>query len=95
MSVEIGEPVDSVTLRPHPTEADDKYAWALENRNLNVVIAGKRGLLEEISDSDWVVGRSSMALVVAIIAGKKAFSCIPPGGKACSLPHKEIQHLGL
>ena len=46
----------------------------------------------EIAEHDWVVGCQSMALAVAILMGKEVFSCIPPNGKACVLPHQEIKH---
>lgn len=92
---ERSELIDSICLRPHPAEPHDKYAWAMEDSCIKVTIGGERGLLEEIVDNDWVVGRSSMALVVGLIAGKKVLSCIPPGGNPCSLPHKEILHLDL
>ncbi len=89
------ERIDTVCLRPHPAEQYGKYAWALKGSGIKISMGGERGLLEEIVDSDWVVGRSSMALVVGLIVGKKVLSCIPPGGKACSLPHKEILNLEL
>lgn len=92
---ERSELIYSVSLRPHPTEPQGKYAWVLNNAFMNITIGGERSLLEEIADSDWIVGRSSMALVVGLIAGKKVLSCIPPGGKPCSLPHKEILQLKL
>ncbi len=88
------EAIERISLRPHPREADDKYAWALRDDSMNVTLSAGRELLEEIWEHDWVVGRNSMALVVAVIAGKKVFSCIPPGGKPCTLPCEEVVHLG-
>ena len=87
------ELIEAVCLRPHPKEAHDKYNWVLNTIEMNVSIGGDRDLLQEIIEYDWVVGRSSMALVFGLMAGKKVWSCIPPGGKPCSLPHKEIQQL--
>lgn len=89
------ELIDTICLRPHPSESQDKYSWVLDNNFTNITIDGKRSLVEEIADCDWVVGRNSMALVVGLIAEKKVLSCIPPGGNACSLPHKEILNLEL
>ncbi len=88
------ELIGSICLRPHPSEPQDKYAWALKNEFMSIAIGGKNSLLEEISASDWVVGRSSMALVVGLIANKTVFSCIPIGGVPCTLPFKEILKLG-
>ena len=34
-----------------------------------------------------------MAMVIALIAGKQVVSVIPPGGRSCVLPYKEIKHL--
>ena len=88
------ERIESICIRPHPSEPQDKYIWALENDLMNITIGGTRSLLEEISVSDWIVGRSSMALVVGLVANKKVFSCIPVGGAPCTLPFKEIIKLG-
>lgn len=87
------ELIERVVLRPHPTEKYDKYVWAMEDESNNVIISDGRDLLEDIVDSDWVVGRSSMGLVVGLIAEKVVFSCIPPSGKPCTLPYKEILHM--
>lgn len=89
------ENIESISLRPHPKEANDKYAWALRNDSMKATLSTGRELLADIWENDWVVGRNSMALVVAAIAGKKVFSCIPPGGKPCTLPCDEIIHIGL
>ena len=50
-------------------------------------------LLEDILGSDTIIGCESMALVVAIMASKRVISIIPPEGRKCVLPHKEIIHL--
>lgn len=82
--------VERILIRPHPSEREGKYDWLFKEFNLPIEIGGARTLLEEIVDSDIVVGCESMAMVVALIAGKKVISCIPPGGRACVLPHTEI-----
>jgi len=91
----LGAPVARILIRPHPSEAADKYSWAREEFDLPIAMGGDRTLLEEIAESDVVVGCESMALVVALHAGKRAISIIPPGGKACELPQPEIEHLRL
>ena len=79
-----------IVIRPHPAESREKYKWVLNAYALPVEIGGKRPLLDEIMDCDIVVGIQSMAMVVGLLAGKKVYSSIPPGGKPCALPHVEI-----
>lgn len=86
----LGKSIKSILIRPHPSESAEKYSWVKNEFPLPIVIAGSRSLLEEIADSDFVVGCESMAMVVALFAGKKVMSCIPPGGRVCVLPHAEI-----
>jgi hypothetical protein len=90
----LGEPVDRIVIRPHPSESVDKYDWARSRFDLPIVTStSSRTLLEEIVDCDVVVGCQSMAMVVGLLAGKRVVSCIPPGGAACVLPFPEIEHL--
>ena len=86
-------PIVSVVVRPHPSEPNDKYNWMVNKYNLPISIGGIRPLLEEVIESDVVVGFQSMAMVVGALAKKRVISCIPPGGRVCSLPHQEIEHL--
>jgi hypothetical protein len=85
--------VSRVVIRPHPAESPQKYQWARDEFDLPIEAGGVNGLLEEIVASDVVVGCESMAMVVALEAGKRVLSSIPVGGKACSLPHAGIEHL--
>ncbi|MBU0689934.1 MAG: hypothetical protein KJ850_03175 [Gammaproteobacteria bacterium] len=89
----LGMPIERILIRPHPSESVEKYFWVQKEFDLPIEIGGALTLLEEISESDVVVGCESMAMVVALAAGKKVFSCIPPGGRECSLPHKDIAML--
>ena len=86
----LGKPIERILIRPHPSERVEKYSWALHEFDLPIEMGGVRTLLEEIADSDFVAGCESMAMVVALLADKKVISCIPPGGRACILPHTEI-----
>jgi hypothetical protein len=45
------------------------------------VLSDGRPLLEEIDASDLVAGCESVALVAAVIAGKRVLCCIPPRGQ--------------
>ena len=89
----LNAPINRIVIRPHPAEDPSKYQWVLQGFNLPVAFGQKKPLLEEIMDSDVVVGCSSMAMVVGLLAGKRVLSAIPPGGTACSLPQPEIEHL--
>lgn len=89
----LGKPIERILIRPHPSEPIEKYSWAQQEFDLPIKMGGTHTLLEEISESDFVVGCESMAMVVALLAGKRVISCIPPGGRACVLPHAEITSL--
>jgi hypothetical protein len=81
-----------VIIRPHPSEDLDKYDWIFDEFNhKDIKIDNKKTLLEQILESDIVVGCESMAMVVAILAEKEVISSIPPGGRSCVLPYKEIK----
>jgi hypothetical protein len=89
----LGRAVDTITIRPHPSEQIDKYRWADGLIRLQVEFGGKKTLLEETLASDIVVGCESMAMVVGLLAGKRVISAIPPGGRLCQLPHDAIEHM--
>jgi hypothetical protein len=89
----LGRPVDRVVVRPHPSEPAGKYDWVTEEFGVRVGVGGKKALLHEVAESDVVVGCESMAMVVGLIAGCRAVSCIPPGGRPCALPLSEIESL--
>jgi hypothetical protein len=86
------EPIRKLIVRPHPSEPLNKYEWVGEQFGDFVVQGGVATLLEEINQSDIVVGCETMALVVAFVAGRRAISCIPYGTKTCPLPQEEIEH---
>ena len=84
-------PVSRILLRPHPSESAGKYDWASEEYDLPIINGGAKTLFEEVAACDLVVGCESMAMVVGLLAGRRVISCIPPGGKPCSLPQPEIE----
>ena len=88
------ENMECVRVRKHPSESKDKYDKILDE-NLGIPIQKSEGntLIQDCVWADWIVGCNSMALVVGLLAGKRVYSCIPPGGKACSLPQKKIIRL--
>lgn len=85
--------VSNIKIRPHPSESQNKYDWAINGTDLNIEMGGKKTLIEETVEADVVIGCESMAMVVGLLAKKKVISSIPPGGRACSLPHPQIWHL--
>ncbi len=90
----LGCSVNSIKVRPHPSESRNKYDWIkAQHPSLVIEIGGDKTLLEEIAESGVVVGCESMAMVVGLIAIKRVISSIPPGGKSCSLPQSAIEHL--
>ena len=81
-------------LRPHPSDEPGKYdAWIATHQFTHICLDPKQSLAQAIAIADCVVGLNSYALVIALAAGKKVFSTIPPWGPACVLPHPEIIHL--
>lgn len=89
----LGTSVERVILRPHPSEHPDKYLGVAAEFDLPIETGGGKSLLEEVWTSDVVAGCESMALVVALAAGKRVISCIPEGARDCSLPHAGIERL--
>ena len=88
-----GQEIESVVIRPHPSEKFEKYQWALEQYEGTARQGGKLPLEEEIMQSDIVAGCESMAMVIAMLAEKRVLCIIPPGGRPSTLPHKNIESL--
>lgn len=89
----LGDPVESVVIRPHPSDISGKYDRIVDKYAGIVKLSDGRPLIEEIAGSDVVVGCESMALVIGLLAQKKVVNCIPPGGPVCRLPQIDILHL--
>ena len=89
----LGQPVGRISIRPHPSEPEDKYDWVAREYKLPIFRGGLKTLLEEISEHDVVVGFESMAMIVGLLANKPVCSCIPPGGTEMRLPYMEIRRL--
>ncbi len=89
----LGQVIESVVVRPHPSEAPNKYDAQLLGASMPVHRGGKLTLLEEVAHSDWVVGCNSMAMVIGLAGGKKVWCANPPGGAACLLPQAQITML--
>ena len=86
-------PIKAITIRPHPSELKNKYDWAMNMSSLITDSTFKKSLVEQIIESDIIVGCGSMAMVVGLLAKKRVISTIPPGGSKCELPQREIEHM--
>lgn len=90
----LGLDAPSLRIRLHPSENIGKYDWVLNTLcPCDVTISKEPDLLNDILESDVVVGCTSMAMYVGVLAEKRVVSVIPEGGQACSIPAKEIEHL--
>ncbi len=81
-------------LRPHPSDAPGKYdAWLAAHPQLAATLDDSPTLAAAIAAAQWVVGCETAALPVALGAGKKAASTLPPAAPRCRLPHQGLLHL--
>jgi hypothetical protein len=83
----------NIVVRLHPSEKVGKYDDLLLGFDLPISVSTEAMLLEDIAKCHVVVGCESMAMVIALMAGKKVASSIPVGGRACVLPHDGITKL--
>ena len=84
----------TLRLRLHPNEPKHKYDELIQTvKNISYSESGE--LLDDLAWADIVIGGESMAMVIALLAEKTVYSCIPEGkSKTCSLPHREIKKPG-
>lgn len=83
-----------IRLRPHPSDPAGKYdQWIEDQSQFNVRLDDAPSLVAAISRVKWVAGCESYAMVVAVHAGRKVVSTLPPWGHDCRLPHESIIHL--
>jgi hypothetical protein len=81
-----------IIFRIHPNENYKKYEW-VSDVFTNVQFSKNKSLIQDMQNSDIIIGRQTMAMVVGLILKKKVISCIPPGEKRCMLPFKKIKEL--
>ena len=84
--LELAPPAE-LRVRRHPAEPPEKYA------GFGVELSTGTSLAEDIAWADTVVGCDTMAMVVALAAGRRVLSAIPPGGRPLSLPFSEIERI--
>jgi hypothetical protein len=84
----------SIRLRPHPSDEAGKYdAWLTRQNGLDVALDDAPNLAEAISRAEWVVGCESTALVIALAAGRRTLSTLPPEAPPCRLPQAGLCHM--
>jgi hypothetical protein len=80
-------------IRAHPSEDAGKYRGLATEYEPTARVEFSRGttLLQDIARAETVVGCESMAMAVALAAGKRVFTSIPPNAKqGCRLPQAGI-----
>lgn len=84
----------TITVRPHPSEKSEDYEEIFRKfAKMPVKISENRTLFEDIARSSIVVGVESMALVVALLVGRKAISFMPGIAGKCRLPFGSIEKI--
>ena len=88
----INTEMESLIIKPHPSEDSNKYSRYSQRFDF-IEINKNNTLIDLISQSNVVVGCSSMALLVATWLGKRVFSSIPPDGSGFYLPKDDIMFI--
>jgi hypothetical protein len=79
--------IEFIRIRRHPSEKPGKYAEFVDENSIPAIAeCGDASLEEDLAWADWIIGCQSMAMVVALMAGKQVFSAIPPGGRSIEIP---------
>lgn len=91
----IGVDVGQILIRPHPSESAEKYYRVAREFSWDVRISDGASLEEEMALSDIVVGCTSMAMALAVMAGRRVVSCIPDEKIPLTLPFGQIERLSV
>ncbi len=84
----------AIIIKPHPSDPVGKYDPLNKGfGKLNLKVDTLISLAEALAWSNIVAGCQTYAMVVALAAGKKVVSTLPPAAPSCQLPHKEIMRL--
>lgn len=89
----LGVEVGRIVLRPHPSELAEKYEWCINHFDTNMMLSDGSSLAIEVAASDIVVGCTSMAMALALMADRRVVSCIPNAAIEFTLPFHQIEHL--
>ena len=88
----LGLDISEILFRPHPSENPLHYSNITDMFSTPVRISSKLSLAHDLSECDIVVGCSSMAMVLAVFAGRRTISCIPNDVVSFTLPFRQIEH---
>jgi hypothetical protein len=84
----------NIIIRPHPSDPEGKYQALLQTSDdFTITVSSDTSLYEALSTAEVVVGLNSYAMVVALAAGRKVCSVLPPTAPACVLPQPGIIEL--
>jgi hypothetical protein len=85
----------AVRLRTHPAEPPDKYDAELAafSGRLPLGLSPGGSLAEDCAWADTVAGCETMAMAVALAAGRRVVCVIPPAGRPPVLPFEGIERL--
>jgi hypothetical protein len=89
----IASSIGCIVVRPHPSEQRGKYRWVMDRMPIPTRISEHVPLTADIAEADVVVGCESMAMIVALMSGKRVVSSIPPQGRESALPYPQIESL--
>lgn len=87
----LNEDFTKVIIRPHPSEQYAKYEWVAKKYGEGVKISKGSSLVEDMTLCNVVVGCSSMAMALAVMAGRRVISCIPDQKVPLTIPYDEIE----
>lgn len=96
--LELGPQVE-IRLRPHPSDPPGKYdAWlarqnAIPPEGATLALDSAPSLAQALAWSHVVAGCQTYAMVVALAAGRRVVSSVPPWAPPCVLPHPGILQL--
>jgi len=83
-----------ITLKPHPSDIDNKYdQWVSSLNLLNIRIEKKQSLASMLAWSDVVVGCETYAMILALAVNKRVISSLPKNAHNCRLPYGRIERL--
>jgi hypothetical protein len=85
-----------IRLRPHPSDPPGKYdAWLARHGAHDIGLDPHAGLAQALAWSDTVAGCQTYAMVVALAAGRRVISTVPPWAPPCVLPQPGIVRLSV
>jgi hypothetical protein len=87
-------PDSIIRLRPHPSDPPHKYdAWLARQGVPDIALDRHPTLADGLAWADTVAGCQTYAMVVALAAGRRVLSSVPPWAPPCVLPQAGIEHL--